>query len=391
MSEISVVIIGTDAEERQVLQMQVDGTAVAKTVQTFPAMPVAMTDPMLRRIQELTPDVIMVDIPKQASPAALRAIELLRAGIPHSAIFAIGETHQPQVIISAMRSGAREFLDRPTSTNALLEAFVRLTSSQRKTQASTGRGKVYTFLNTKGGSGATTVAVNTAINLQKISGSCALIDLAPLGHAALHLNVRPSFTIADVARNLQRLDHALLESYMTRGPGGLQLLAGVTELITEDLLSSDLARLFDTLVSNFKYVVVDASSRLDRFIKLVCDLSDNVLLVAQPDVTSLWSASKLQDFVGDNIGENRVRLVINRYRKIPGLTDADIERHTHIKTIYKVPNQFHAVASSIERGVPVVTENHTDISKAFVSFTSSLTGTPVDEKGRKAFSLFGGA
>ena len=45
----------------------------------------------------------------------------------------------------------------------------------------------------KGGNGATTVAVNLALALQSAYGQTALVDLAPLGHAALHMNLKPVF------------------------------------------------------------------------------------------------------------------------------------------------------------------------------------------------------
>ena len=88
------------------------------------------------------------------------------------------------------------------------------------------RGKVFTVVNAKGGSGATTIAVNLALALHSAHGNVALIDIAPLGHAALHMNVKPQFTVVDAIRNLHRLDSSLLDSFMTRHNGGLQLLAG---------------------------------------------------------------------------------------------------------------------------------------------------------------------
>src|SRR5207302_2096092 len=151
----------------------------------------------------------LVDIPSDNSVLALRAIELLHQEMPECALFAIGNMEQPQVILSAMRAGAREFIERPTTTTDLLEAFVRLTTAQRKTRREGSRGKVFTVVNAKGGSGATTVAVNLALALQAAHGNVALIDLAPLGHAALHLNLKPLFTVADAIRNLHRLDSSL--------------------------------------------------------------------------------------------------------------------------------------------------------------------------------------
>ena len=103
-----------------------------------------------------------------------------------------------------MRAGVREYIERPTTTTDLLEAFVRLTATRRKPGRESSRGKVFTIVNAKGGSGATTVAVNLALALQSIHHSTALVDLAPLGHCALHLNLKPTFTVSDAIANLHR-------------------------------------------------------------------------------------------------------------------------------------------------------------------------------------------
>jgi DNA-binding NarL/FixJ family response regulator len=129
MAELAVVILATDDEQRSVLQVLVDGTNVARTVHNCPTFPVAATDPLLRRIHAVSPDVLMVDIPSENPAAAIRAIETLRAELANAAIFAVGNMSQPQVIVNTMRAGAREFIERPTTTTALLEAFVRLTTA----------------------------------------------------------------------------------------------------------------------------------------------------------------------------------------------------------------------------------------------------------------------
>ena len=73
----------------------------------------------------------------------MRAIELLHQELPETAVFAIGGLKQPQIIVNAMRFGAREFIERPTTTTDLLEAFVRLTTAQRRVQKEGPRGKVF--------------------------------------------------------------------------------------------------------------------------------------------------------------------------------------------------------------------------------------------------------
>ena len=308
MPELSVVIVATDNEQRAVLQVLVDGTSVPRTVHTCASFPVSASDPVTRRVRTANPDVTLVDIPADNPPLALRAIELLHQEMPDAAIFAIGNLNQAQVIVNAMRAGAREFIERPTTTSDMLEAFVRLTAAQRRGQEGI-RGKVFSVINAKGGNGSTTVAVNLALALHSAYGQTALVDLAPLGHAALHLNLKPVFNVADATRNLHRMDASLLESFMTRHSGGLQLLAGTNVPASVDPSGAEFVRLFDMLVTHFRYVVVDASSRFDPASRLIASLSEAVLLVACSDVASLWSAARVQQYLGEAGGRDRVRLV----------------------------------------------------------------------------------
>ena len=299
MPELSVVIVATDNEQRAVMQVLVDGTSVARTVHTCANFPVAASDPVTRRVRTANPDVTLVDIPADNPQQALRAIELLHQEMPEGAIFAIGNLNQPQIIVNAMRAGAREFIERPTNTTDLLEAFVRLTTAQRRGRQEGIRGKVFSVINAKGGNGATTVAVNLALALQSSAGQTALVDLAPLGHAALHMNLKPVFNVADATRNLHRMDASLLESFMTRHSGGLQLLAGTNVPAAVDPSTAEFVRLFDMLVTHYRYVVVDASSRFDAASRLIASLSETVLLVACSDVASLWSAARVQQYLGE--------------------------------------------------------------------------------------------
>lgn len=387
MPELSVVVVATDSEQRTVLQVLVDGTNVARTVHTCATYPLASADPVMRRIQAANPEVVLVDIPADNPNPAMRAIDLLREDLPDSPIFAIGSLSQPQLIVSAMRSGAREFIERPTTTSDLLEAFVRLSTAQRRVQKEGPRGKLFSVVNAKGGSGSTTVAVNLALALQSAFGQTALLDLAPLGHTSLHLNLKPLFNIADATRNLHRMDSSLLESFMTRHSGGLQLLAGTNSPAAIEPTSAEFVRLFDMLVGHYKYVVVDNSSRLDAASRLVANLSEYVLLVACTDVASLWSAARVQTFLAESGNRDRLRLVLNRFRKVPGFSEADAENAAGVKLIWRVPNQYFAISSAIDRGSPIMEQSHTEIARCFSGLAQELTRNDVDVK-RSTWSLF---
>lgn len=387
MPELSVAVFATDNDQRAVLQVLVDGTSVARTVCGHAVLPLAASDSVIRKTQAFAPNVVLVDIPMDGAAGALRAIELLHQELPESAVFAIGSMTQPHLIVSAMRAGAREYIERPTTTTDLLEAFVRLTSMRRKPGREGSRGKILTIVNAKGGSGATTVAVNLALALQAVH-STALLDLAPLGHCALHLNLKPAFTVSDAIGNLHRLDSSLLDSFMARHSGGLQVLAGPAVPSAVEPSVSDFARLFDMMVGLFRYVVVDASSRMDSVTRLASNLSEKVLLVAHADVASLWSAGRISQYLGDSGSRDRFALVLNRYRKVSGFNEAETEAAIGAPVLWRIPNQYFAVSTAIDRGVPLMQQGNTEIARSISGLAEYLTRDDLETK-RTRLSLFG--
>jgi pilus assembly protein CpaE len=387
MPELSVAVIASDPDQRTMLQVLVEGTHVARVALVSSSFPIMASDPSLPKIQSAHPDVILIDIAAEGATPALRTIELLHQEMPETHLFAIGTMAQPQVIVNAMRAGAREFLERPVTASHLLEAFVRISAKKRKVVREERRGKVFTIVNAKGGSGATTIAVNLALALQAAHGHTALVDLAPLGHVALHMNLKPVFSVADAIRNLHRLDNSLLESYMARHSNGLQVLAGPSQPVPMEPSSAEFARLFDMLVGHFRYVVVDASTRIDAATRVVCNLSEVVLLVAHSDVASLWSAARIHEFLSEGGERDRVRLVMNRYRKLAGFSENDAEAAAGIKLLWKVPNHYFAVSSAIDRGVPLMNQSNTEIARNFIDLANKLTEDDHDVK-REAWSLF---
>jgi pilus assembly protein CpaE len=371
MPELSVVVLTTDEDQKALLQVQVDGTAIARMTHAFSDFPQSDGDPIVRRIQELKSDVVLVDLVANEITPALRSIEILRSACPQSAIFAMGEMSQSQLIVSAMRAGAQEFLPRATTIDHLLDAFHRLVSSQRKVRFPGVRGRVFTVLNAKGGNGATTVAVNTAMTISGSQGGVALIDVAPLGNAALHLNLKPAFTLLDALSSLHRLDSTLLDGFMTRHKSGLHVLAGHPGVNALTIGPTDFARLFDVIVNQYRYVVLDASTRLDLTVRSLCDLSDTVLLVANPDLSSLWSAARIREFFTGSPSESKLRLVLNRHRKKP-FSDAEIEDATQTKILLKLPNEYTQVSEAIERGIPVAQQNRGDLARCFAELGKLL-------------------
>jgi pilus assembly protein CpaE len=381
MQGIAVTLLTEDKERLTVLQNRLESTQLGNNVFSHVGFPAGPTDAVLRQLQDVRTEVVLVDIDPQSPLRAIQAIELIHSNTSEIAVFAVGALNDPSMIVSAMRAGAREYLERNSSTENLVEALGRFTAARSKARASSGRARVFTVANAKGGSGATTVAVNTAIALQETQGGVLLVDFAPLGHAALHLNARPTFGVADALQNLHRIDTSLLAGLMTTCKGGLQLLAGPQEPYSSTPSAADLARLFDLLVTQFRYVVVDCSNRIDQTARLLCDLSNAVLLIAQTDVVSLWSAGRMRTFLEEGAGRDRVRLVLNRYKKIPGFGDEDVETATNCKLLWKVPNNYQSISPAIDKGVPVAFQEHVDVARSYRGLAATLAEASTGAEG----------
>jgi len=382
MHGIAVALLTEDREHLSELQGRLEATRLARVVFSNVGFPTGPTDSILRQIQDLRAEVVVVDIAAGDPQPAIKAIELLQANTLQLAIFANGTMQQPTTIVASMRAGAGEYLDEDAGSEALLEALTRFSSNRTRTRGGAGKARIFTFLSAKGGAGATTAAVNTALALQQSHGNVVLVDFAPVGHAQLHLNLRPSFGVPDALENLHRLDASLLDGLMTPAKDGLHLLAGPQQPYHSIPTPAELARLFDLLASHYRYVVVDASSRLDATTRLLSDLSNAVLMVAQTDVVTLWSASRIHAFLEEGAGRNRLRMVLNRYKKIPGFTDQDIETATHCKVLWKIPNSYHSISPAIDHGTPVILQEGQEVSRSFRALAAALAeATPTAEGG----------
>ena len=374
MHAIAVSIFSENPERLAVLQQRIESTQIGRVVFTHSTFPTDAADAAIRRVQDLRAEVVLVDITSHETGRAMHAIELLHANVANASVFAAGSMTDPSVIVAAMRAGAREYLERDAGTESFADALRRFAATSAKARTSAGRARILAVINAKGGAGSTTVAVNTAVALEQSHGKTCLVDVGLLGHAALHLNVQPAFGIADALQNLHRMDAALLQSFVTPCKGGLHLLAGPQQPVPLAPSAAELARLFDLLVSRFQYIVVDCSNRTDTLFHMIADLANAVLLVAQADVVSLWSAARMHSFLEQGSGRDRVRLIVNRFKKIPGFTDEDIQKVTNCKLLWKLPNNFHAAGPAADKGNPVAFNENNELGRSFHALATILAG-----------------
>jgi pilus assembly protein CpaE len=374
MAQLAASIISADEEfKRQVSRLLRAG-----------GVPVGIMEG--RGIEGGAPDVYVVDIRGDLS-SGMAAIERLRASHPAAAIFAIASGADPELILRAMRAGANEFFawtpGNASAATAMEESFhgaVRRTAARREAAHAGARQPCVThvFLGAKGGAGTTTVAVNCAVELARLTKRpTVIIDLKPcLGEVALFLGVRPRFTILDAVENLHRLDKDFLTELVSRHKSGLDILAGSEQFDRPNAQDSGaIEELLRVLGRLYDYIVIDAGNMINSISVAALYAADTVFLVTNPDVPSIRNAQRLVDRVRQiGAGSERVKILLNRSSDQPVIAPKQIETALGYSIHHTFTNDYRTVSTALNSGVPLALTNHSEIASQFGAFTKQLVG-----------------
>src|SRR5437016_12160870 len=126
-----------------------------------------------------------------------------------------------------MRAGCAEYLLKPVQHDRVVDGLARVEAKQKKRARSTVRGKVITFVGSKGGTGVTSLALHLALELAREGKrKCLLVDQHPaLGDVSLYLGTgRHQYSFYELASNTDRLDQELLEGFLLHHDSGLHIL-----------------------------------------------------------------------------------------------------------------------------------------------------------------------
>jgi pilus assembly protein CpaE len=360
-------------------------------------VPIGLLEAHRSPSDQTQPDLALVDIRGDIA-SGMAAIEHLRASHPTVGIFAVAHVTDPDLILQAMRAGANEFFAWPVPEEAFQAAVRRLSTRRDSTIAARAPSVSLVFFGAKGGAGTTTVAVNCAVELARLTKrSTIIVDLKPcFGEVALFLGVRPRFTILDAIDNLHRLDRDFLRELVAKHKSGLEILAGSEQYDRPSANDSGaIEELFRVLGRTHDFIVVDAGNHVNSSTIAALYAADTIFVVANPDVPSVRNAQRLVDRVRQlGVGGERVRVLLNRASDAGVVAPKQIETALGYAVHHTFSSDYKTVSTALNSGVPLALTNHSEISAQFDSFTRQIltpAGEPADkppqEKKRAAFSF----
>jgi len=342
----------------------------------------------LRNPQDV-PDVIFLDLNERAGSdfAFAQQLARLRPAVHIVACSSKNESN-PELLLQAMRSGVRDFLQKPFDRTVLTSLIARVTSefSHDTPRRSSVAGKLFVVLGTKGGVGSTTVSVNFAVQLAQIPGkSAVLLDFSrPLGDVASFLDLKPSFQLRDAVENFKRLDPTLLSGLLTPHKSGLKVLAGAAQLEDwQDASAAAIERVVEIAQQSFDFVVMDFGSFYSAECQNVLQAAQ-ILLVSEADLPGL---AKLHRHLGAlaklQVSSPQVRLIINRWHRHDEPALEKVENDMKVPVFARLANNFKQVTEANVRG-DSLKQRGDPLSAEFNRMAAALAGLQLPKREKKS-------
>ena len=298
---------------------------------------------------ENTPSVVIVAVGADMALTFKIVADLVAAG---ALVFVTSPTKDPDAILGAMRSGAREFLvesDRDGLRRALQE-------HAKPSEGHGAGGTVVTLFPTRGGVGCTSIATNLGHAIQKAGSRVCLVDFdLHLGDVLSFLDLPGTYSITDVLANIGRLDRDLLDASIARHASGVRVLAQSGKVEEADHVRPlEVSQLLGFLRRHYDHVLVDGVRGFDEMSLAALDASQKIMVVLTQDVPAVRNAKRCLDlFRRLGYGEGKVSLILNRFQKHPDITARVIEETTGLHVAGTLSNDFQAAITAINRGMPL--------------------------------------
>lgn len=337
---------------------------------------------------EPLPDLVFLDLSRDPEPYFTFGAHLRRLR-PAIKLVACSSTNPPnhQLLLEAMRSGVQDFLPKPTNPDALKLMLARF-MQEKDIKDPSSLEKLIVVMGSKGGVGATTVAVNLGVQLTTYARKrVALLDFArPLGNVHLLLDLQPKFSVRDAVENLDRLDSHFFSGLLTRHKTQLELLGGMTQ--PEEWQSigvSPLERVINVAQNSFDIVLVDMGSQFSSEWSSILGLARMILVVTEANVPALWTLERrLLAMKGFGIHPDRARVIINRWHKGDDDVLKSIQKDIDRPIFACLPNDFRKASESVNLGTPLQQNHNNVLSNRYRQIAGQLVGidlNPVVKKG----------
>lgn len=348
-----------------------------------------------QRVKDSTTCIAVIDFDRDTEQAAVTAQILQQMFVGRIATVAVSERSEPELLLRAMRAGCCEFLSQPFDSAGFAEMVERLQlrfATVAAAEVPKNAGNVISLFGAKGGVGTTTLAVYLATSLAaEHHKKVLLVDHHhQLGHVCLYLGIKENpYYFDELLRNVDRLDAELLAGFLTHHPNGLDLLPSPYTCATRfGSNSRDMEQVLEFLRGEYDYVILDSSLEYQDVNSAIVDSSNQVYLVATPDVAALRDLSRhVENFGLDVTAAYKVRIVLNRSSSHDAVTKEQVEAAVRFPVSVSIPNNYAELIRAINAGEPLHHKRRSEFTAQIGKWSARLVHADPETEAPKRRSL----
>jgi pilus assembly protein CpaE len=313
-----------------------------------------------------SPLIAFVDFTGDPEQGIKTAEVLSNNAMPRIWTVAVSNSADPDIVMRAMSAGCCEYLRLPATEANIDQTLSKIMRRVSKLDVdSKAAGAIAVFIGVRGGTGATTLAVHTALACAREPAprKVLLVDLKrQLGHVPVYLNIaNPGHTFAHALMNVDRLDGELLQSMLVQHSPNLSVLCSPDDCSTltgamarqqyQPAPASEEAidRVLDRFRSEHDLTIFDADAQLPETVA-VARRADHVFIVASLDIASMRDVARYMDTLGRDL--DRQKLIITRVGR-GVLTPAMVASAAGIPIVASFPDLSEPITSAINAGTPI--------------------------------------
>ncbi|PRB83823.1 pilus assembly protein [Pseudomonas sp. MYb185] len=261
--------------------------------------------------------LVFVGMDRDNLSAQCALIESLLEARPLLAVIVVGDGFDNDLVIAAMRAGARDFVTYGLRTSEVSGLVRRITERLPALPVRKQQGRLTLLFGTQPDPDAALIAAHMALLMQKDNQRTLLVDLGvPHGESEDVLRLEPSFVFSDAVRNLRRIDRSLIDSAFIEHDSGLRVLpAGANEAQIDMYSSSELFLLTAALRQNFDQVLINLTGQPDsEMLRNMVGQADQLCWYVDPSVSCCRrNLDLLLKWRADGVKLEHARLLIDRY------------------------------------------------------------------------------
>jgi pilus assembly protein CpaE len=276
-----------------------------------------------------------------------------------------------------------EYLPRPLTRDMVLDQLrPKLLGEAVSGQADRG-GHVVSICGAQGGAGATSIAINLALQLAETTkAKVALLDLhLQGGEAAVMLGLRPGPGLRIALENPTRADTLFIERAAIEVNERVSLISADEELDAQlNITEAGVRHVLGLLRQRFNYIVVDVPVPFSASIHPVITLSRHVLVLLEAEVTGLRNAHALRAAVTNIAGKERVFTLLNRADRAGGLPRAMMAKALGAEPDMVIPDLGKGMTQAVNLGVPAL-KHVKALRRHLAPIVREITGVGAQQKG----------